>query len=69
MKQIILSTRGTPKPVEAPCLARLALFAALYGGAIAVLWGIAGGDSLARAGVWAIAMVAGLALLARVMDF
>jgi hypothetical protein len=64
MKQIILENRKYERLGQA-CPARLAVTWGLYGLGMALLWQLAGPWPWAQAMAWAVALLAGLALLVR----
>ncbi len=63
MKQIILEKQvPVGAEVVSVCGGRLVLVWGAYGLAMAGLWNLAGGDSLAQAAAWGVAIALGLGL-------
>ena len=63
MKQIILESRFRSNALGSVCLGRLAATWGLYGCAMALLWRLSGGNALAQAIVWLVALAAAAGLV------
>ncbi|MGB8908907.1 MAG: hypothetical protein WCC84_09185 [Candidatus Cybelea sp.] len=63
MKQIVLKTRNDLSLKSGFCPARAAIVWSLYGWVVAAFWRSAGSNPCAQASVWALALLAALALL------